>query len=111
MYRIHLARAAGNPSSIATLDTFSATDFRAAKYTVSISDTASGDLGLYETCDVNLTHDASTVFLSVHGRVTNSTSDLVTFSADIDSGNVRLRGTISNTNSHTVTVVRRVIKI
>ena len=111
MYRIHLARAAGNPSSIATLDSFSATDFRAAKYTVSISDTASGDLGLYETCDVNLTHDASTVFLSVHGRVTNHTEDLVTFSADIDSGNVRLRGTISNTNSHTVTVVRRVIKI
>ena len=60
---------------------------------------------------MNLTHDASTVFLSVHGRVTNSTSDLVTFSADIDSGNVRLRGTISNTNTHTVTVVRRVIKV
>ena len=111
MYRIHLARAAGNPSSIATLDSFSATDFRGAKYTVSISDTASGDLGLYETCDVNLVHDGSTVFLSVHGRVTNHTADLVTFSADIDSGNVRLRGTISNTNSHTVTVVRRVIKV
>ena len=111
MYRIHLARAAGNPSSIATLDSFSASDFRAAKYTVSISDSASGDLGLYETCDVNLTHDGSTVFLSVHGRVTNHTGDLVTFSADIDSGNVRLRGTISNTNTHTVTVVRRVIKV
>ena len=51
------------------------------------------------------------MFLSVHGRVTNHTGDLVTFSADIDSGNVRLRGTISNTNTHTVTVVRRVIKV
>jgi len=111
MYRIHLARAAGNPSSVATLDTFSATDFRSAKYTVSISDTASGDAGLFETCDVNVTHDGSTVYLSVFGRVTNHTADLVTFSADIDSGNVRLRGTISNTNSHTVTVIRRVVRV
>ena len=104
-----MARAAGNPSSIKTLDTFSATTFRSAKYTVSISDSASGDLGLYETCDVSVTHDGSNAFLSVFGRTTNHTGDLVTFSADIDSGNVGLRGTINNTNAHTVTVVRKVM--
>jgi hypothetical protein len=108
-YKLQLGRAAGNPSSIATLDTWSATDYRGAKYTVSISDSASGDLGLYETCDVAVTHDGSAAYISVFGRVTNHTGDLVTFSADIDSGNVRLRGTISNTNTHTVTVVRRVM--
>ena len=111
MYRIRLARAAGAPSSIATLDTFDKTLFRSASYNVSISDAGSGALGLYETLDVNLTHDGTNVFLSAYGRVTNHTEDLVAFSADISGDNVRLRGTISNTNTHTVTVVRRLMKV
>ena len=111
MYRIALARAAGSPSFDATLDTFNKTQFRGAKYTVSISDPASGALGLYETLDVNLTHDGSNVFLSTFGRVTNHTTDIVNITADIVGDNVRLRGTISNTNTHTVTVVRRVMKV
>ena len=111
MYRIRLARAAGAPSSIATLDTFDKTIYRSAKYNVSISDPSSGALGLYETLDVNLTHDGTNVFLSAFARTTNHTEDLVTFSADISGDDVRLRGTISNTNTHTVTVVRRVMKV
>tara|TARA_B100000123_G_C25727020_1_gene427436 strand:- start:556 stop:1908 length:1353 start_codon:yes stop_codon:yes gene_type:complete len=109
IHKLKLGRAAGNPTSIKTLDTFSASTFRSAKYTVSISDSASGDLGLYEICDVAVTHDGSNAFLSVFGRTTNASDDTVTFSADIDSGNVRLRGTINNTNTHTVTVVRKVM--
>ena len=111
MYRIHLARAAGSPSSIATLDTFNKTTHRGAKYHVSISDPSSGSLGLYETLDVNLTHDGTNVYLSTLGRVTNHTDDMVAITADISGDNVRLRGTISNTNTHTVTVVRRVMKV
>ena len=111
MYRIHLARAEGAPSSVATLDTFDKTEFRSAKYTVSISDPASGTLGFYENLDINVIHDGTNVFLSTFGRVTNHTADLVEFSADISGDNVRLRGTISNTNTHTVTVVRRVMKV
>jgi hypothetical protein len=110
LYRLQLGRAVGNPSSIATLDSWSATTYRSAKYTVSISDSASGTLGLYETCDVAVTHDGSSAYISVFGRITNHTGDMIDFSADIDSGNVRLRGTISNTNTHTVTVVRKVMK-
>ena len=111
MYRLHLNRLEGSPSSVATLDTFDKTEFRSAKYTVSISDPASGSLGLYEYLDINLIHDGTTVYLSTFGRTTNHTADLVEFSADISGDNVRLRGTISNTNTHTVTVVRRVLKI
>jgi hypothetical protein len=111
MYRVHLARAAGAPSNVATLDTFNKTTHRGAKYTVSISDPSSGSLGLYETLDINVTHDGTNVFLSTFGRVTNHTGDMVAISADISGDNVRLRGTISNTNTHTVTVVRRLIKI
>ncbi len=111
MYRVHLARAAGAPSSIATLDSFAKADFRSAKYQISISDPASGSLGLYETLDANLTHDGTNVYLSIFGRVTNHTGDMVDITADIVGANVRLRGTISNTNTHTVTVVRRLMKV
>ena len=110
-YRVHLARAAGAPSSIATLDTFDKTLFRSAKYTVSISDPSSGALGIYETLDVNLTHDGTNVYMSTFGRVTNHDDDVVAITADISGDNVRLRGTISNTNTHTVTVVRRLMKV
>ena len=111
MYRIKLARTEGAPSSIATLDTFDKTQFRSAKYVVSISDSDSGALGLYETLDVNVIHDGTTAYLSTFGRATNHTSDLVEFSADISGNDVRLRGTISNTNTHTVTVVKRTMKV
>ena len=111
LYRIALTRLAGAPSSIATLDTFDKTVYRSAKYTVSVSDTETGALGHYETADVNVTHDGTNVYFSEFGRVGNSTSNLVTFSTDISGNDVRLRGTISNTNTHTVTVVRRVMKV
>jgi len=111
MYRIALARAEGAPSSIATLDTFKKADFRSAKYTVSISSPSDGTVGFYETLDVNVIHDGTNVFLSTFGRATNHTSDLVEFSADISGDDVRLRGTISNTNTHTVTVVKRTMKV
>ena len=111
IYRVHLTRLAGSPSSVATLDTFDKTLFRSAKYHVSISDPSSGALGLYETLDVNVMHDGTNVYLSSFGRATNHTSDLVEFTADISGDNVRLRGTISNTNTHTVTVVKRTMKV
>ena len=111
MYRVHLARAEGSPSSVATLDTFSKTKFRSAKYHVSISDPASGTIGFFETLDVNVLHDGTNVYLSTFGRTTNHAGDLVEFSADISGDDVRLRGTISNTNTHTVTVVKRVMNI
>jgi len=111
VFKIELARAEGDPLSIATLDSWSASTYRSAIYNVSIEDSGSGVNGLYETCEVRITHDGTTVYLSVFGRITNHTGDLVTFTGDISGGNVRLRGTISNTNTHQVTVVRRVIVV
>ena len=111
MWQVHLDRVAGNPLNVATLDTFDKTVYRSAIYNVSISDSNAGTLGNYETCDVRVTHDGTTPFLSIFGRVNSSDSDLVTFSADIDGDNVRLRGQISSSNTHDVTVVRRVIEL
>ena len=64
--------------------------------------------GNYELFEANVTHDGSTAYISTFGAVGTSTG-LITITADVDSGNLRLRGTINNTNDHVVKVVRRVI--
>ena len=110
-WQVHLDRAAGNPSNISTLDTFNKTTHRGAFYTVSISDSNAGTLGNYELVDVRVTHNGTTPFISVFGRTNSASDDLVTFSADIDGDNVRLRGQISTSNTHVVTSVRRLIDV
>ena len=110
-WQVHLDRAAGNPSNIATLDSFNKTTHRGAFYHMSISDSNGGLLGDYETLDVRVTHDGTTPYISTFGRTSSSGSDLATITADIDGDNVRLRGQISTSNTHTVTSVRRLINL
>ena len=110
-WQVHLDRSAGNPSNIATLDSFNKTTHRGAFYTVSISDSNGGTLGNYELVDVRVTHDGTTPFISVFGRTNSASDDLVTFSADIDGDNVRLRGQINTSNTHTLTAVRRLLEV
>jgi len=105
-YRVNMAKPSGTASATATLDSVSATTYRGAKYNVQVVDTAGGN---YECFEVNVVHDGSTAYTSTFGNVGNNI-DLITVSADVNAGNLRLRGTINNTNDHTVTVVRRVIE-
>jgi len=109
-WKVELARAEGLPSTISTLDSFDKTVYRSAMYNVSIVVRDGGSIGLFEVCDVRITHDGSTPYISVFGRTNSSATDLVAFSADIVGDDVRLRGEISNTDTHEVTVVRRVIE-
>ena len=90
------------------MDSFTASTFRSAKYNVQIVDSVGGN---YDFFEVNLVHNGSTPFISTFARIGNSNpSDLVTISADIDSGSVRLRGTLTgSTNDHVITAVRRVL--
>ena len=112
IFKIPLNRPTGNPTSIATLDTFDKTEFRSASYFVTISDSNSGSLGNYEVLEARVTHDGTTPYISTFGRTNSATTgDLVTFTTDMDGDNVRLRGEISSTNAHKVTVVRRLINI
>ncbi len=106
-YRINLARAAGASTAVATLDSVSASTFRSAKYNVQVVDATGGN---YELFEANVTHDGSNAYLSTFGNVGTSTG-LITVTADIDSGNLRLRGQINNLNDHEVTVVRRVVQV
>ena len=112
IFKIPLNRPTGTPSSIATIDSFDKTEFRSASYFVTISDSNSGSLGNYEALEARVTHDGTTPYVSTFGRTNSATTgDLVTFTADMDGDNVRLRGEISSTNAHKVTVVRRLINI
>ena len=105
-YRVNMAIPSGTSTATATLDSVSAPTYRGAKYNVQVVDSAAGN---YECFEVNVMHDGSTAYTSTFGNVGNNI-DLITVSADVNAGNLRLRGTINNTNDHTVTVVRRVIE-
>ena len=75
-------------SSAATaIDSFVAATYRGAKYVVSITDTTNSR---YETAEIIVTHNGSTPYISVYGRAGSTTTDLATFTADIDSGSVRI---------------------
>lgn len=76
-----------------TVDTVSATSFRAVKYLVQMTRGS-----LYHMTELNLIHNGSTVFLSQSGDVFTS-ADLGSFAATITSGtlNLRFTGTGSNT--------------
>ena len=110
-WQVHLDRAAGNPQNIATLDTFDKTVHRSALYNMSISDPNSGTLGNYEILDVRVTHDGTTPYISTFGRTSSSGTDLATITADVVGDNIRLRGQISSSNTHEITVVKRVIEL
>ena len=110
-WQVHLDRAAGNPTNIATIDTFNKTTHRSAVYNISVSDPNSGTLGNFETMEARVTHDGTDAYVSVFGRTNSADSDLVAFTADVSGDNVRLRGQISSSNTHDVTVVRRLINL
>jgi hypothetical protein len=101
-------------STTQAIDSFSASTYRSAKYHIQISDTTADR---YTLIEANVSHDGSTAYISSFGSATNGDGDGSTIydsldlSADISGGNVRLLGTVNNTNSQVIKFVRRVIKV
>ncbi len=108
------ATVSGSSSAAQVIDSFSASTYRSAKYHIQISD-ATDDR--YRLIDANVTHNGSSAFVSVFAGVDNgdgdgsSVYDTLDISADINSGNVRLLGTVNNDNNQVVKFVRRPIKV
>jgi len=104
----------GSNSSAQVVDTWDANTYRSVKYHLQVSD-ATADR--YRLIDANVTHDGVTAYISVFGGVDNgdgdgsSVYDTIEFSADISGGNVRLLGTVNNTNNQVIKLVRRPIKV
>jgi hypothetical protein len=101
-------------SSTQPIDSFSASTYRSAKYHLQISD-ATADR--YRLIEANVTHNGSTAYVSVFAGVDNGDGDGSTvydsldLSADISGGNIRLLGTVNNTNTQVIKFVRRPIKV
>jgi len=101
-------------STTQNIDSFSTSTYRSAKYHIQISDTTADR---YKLIEANVTHNGSTAFISITGGASNGAGDGSTIydsldiSADISGGNVRLLGTVNNTNSQVIKFVKRVIKV
>ena len=97
-------------SATATVDSFAHASFRGAKYYVSVNNTTTNE-GMH--AELLVVHNGSDAFITTYNQFTTNSGNtpLATFTADISGDDVRLRGTISNTNTHTVTGVRRLMKV
>jgi hypothetical protein len=101
-------------SSTQTIDSFDTSTYRGAKYHVQISDTTADR---YKLVEANVTHDGSTAYISITGGASNGAGDgssiyeSLDISADVSGGNVRLRGTVNNTNTQVIKFVRRIVKV
>jgi len=94
-------------STVTNLDTFAAGSFRSARYDISESDTTNSRFSMHS---VVVTHNGSAAFIN---QTTVSSSDAITstFSADIDSGNVRLRVTPVSSDSTVFKFIKTIINV
>lgn len=88
------------------LDSFAASAFRTAKYTIQVHDTANN---YYHSCEILLVHDGATVYMTEYAIVYTNVS-LASFNADIAGGNVRLLVTPTN-STNTIRVVRTALAV
>ena len=91
-------------TSESSLDSFSASSFRSAKYQIQITQGSS-----YNITEINLVHDGSDSYGTEYGTVRTGIS-LASFNTDIDGGNVRLLATPASSSSTTFKLVRTLIE-
>ena len=103
---IDAATATTTTTSESNIDTFSASIFRSAQYQVQITRGS-----LYHVTSLNLVHDGTNVYLSEFGTVKSSDTSLATFDADINSGNVRVRGTPTSSDSTVFKISKTLTKV
>ena len=89
-------------SAVEDLDTWSTTTYRGAKYFLSVNAT---DINEISNIEAIVVHDGSGAYITVYGETFSGNNSLITLSADINSGNVRLRAT-GNTPNLRVTMYR-----
>jgi len=83
-------------SAIENVDSWSASTYRSAKYVYQVSNT---DKTEYQSGEILVIHDGTTAYLTEYAKMATGNNDLVTFTVDINSGNVRLRAQAQAPNS------------
>lgn len=82
-------------TDIQLLDSFSATDYRAGKYLISIKDTDNTE---YQSTEIMIMHDDSATYSTEYATLI-STATLGTFTSNVDSGTIRLYVEPTNANN------------
>ena len=100
-------QATTSSSTITNLDTFAIASVRSARYDVSISDSTNTRFALHT---IYVTHDGTNAYIN-DTSVSSSGSGMATFTADIDSGNVRIRMVPVSADSTTYKFVKTVINV
>ena len=85
------------------IDTFATTDYRSCKYIVQATDTVSSE---YQVAEILLIHDGTTAYITTYSSIHTGASEIVTFDADVNVGNVRLLATGASANSTQYKVTR-----
>jgi hypothetical protein len=89
-------------SAIENLDTWSASTYRGAKYFISVNAEGITELSNLEAVVV---HNGSDAYITIYNEINTGNNSLITLTADISGGLVRLRGT-GNTPNLRVTMYR-----
>ena len=95
-------------TSAAQVDTFSASSFRSARFTVQITNTTDST---YQVTEILLIHDGTTPAITEYGTIFTGSAREATFDADIVSGNVRLLATPASSDSMQFRVTRHSISV
>jgi hypothetical protein len=91
-------------SSATTLDQFTKTDIRGAKYVILIKDDTAGD---YQISEASLTHDGTTVYHDDYALVSSRGTPLHTISAAISGATVTLSATSGGNTTGTAILYRQ----
>ena len=102
---INSSETTGVTTSAVAVSTFAAATHRSAKFTVQVTCTAGTDVNQYQTSEILMIHNGSIATMTDYA-VIRTGNNLVTFTADISSGNVRLLAAATTGNTVTVRVVR-----
>jgi len=94
-------------TTVFTLDSFSASTFRTAKYNVQVTNSTDTN---FHAIEIFLFHDGSTVYLTQYASIYDNGVQ-ATFDADISGGNVRLRVTPASGDTMAYKFIRTTIEV
>jgi hypothetical protein len=93
-------------ASATAVSSFAAATYRSAKYILQVTCTAGTDNATYQVSEILVIHNGTTATMTDYGVVKTGANNLVTFTADISGGNVRLLAQATAGNTIKVRVVR-----
>jgi hypothetical protein len=110
-YRTHLGRPPA-ATGFKVIDSWSASSYRMAKYIIAIKGT---DINEYDSLEATIMHDGSDAYISTYNLMmsgsTYSAPGMITLSADVSGGLVRLKGVSAGEQNMRVTAVRHRVPI